>query len=59
MTDARRHPIEAGAVPADRVGQMPSPHSGGYVESRNSRLMRLVTITGKVLSQFSRWFVST
>lgn len=58
ITDARRHPIEAGAMPSE-LGRWLSPHSGGDVESRNSRLVSLVSIHGKVLSQFSRWSVST
>lgn len=50
ITDARRHPIEAGAMPEDRVGQVAQSSQWRICESRNSRLLILVSIPGEVLS---------
>lgn len=48
LTDARRHPVRQEQCQQIELGRRPSPHSGGYVESRNSRLVSLVSIPGKV-----------
>lgn len=45
VTDARRHPTEAGATPADSWAGSPV-----LTESRNSRLLILVSVPGEVLS---------
>lgn len=59
IAGAGSHPTEQEQCQQVQLGRWPSPHSGGYVESRNSRLMLLVSIPGQVLCQCSRWPVST